>query len=331
MTAAFSTPKWKGFKVGTLAVLVLLLSSTESTRVSAGLATSNPILPTASFGEFSAITYNIAGLPEIISSATTSRSPSIAEIGRLLNSYDIAHVQEDFNYHDALYENGNQHSYRTPTKGGVPFGDGLNTLSKYPIRDFRRVQWNDCTGADCFTPKGFTFSRIEVAQHVFIDFYNVHANAYNHASATAARRKNLHQLSKFISQHSADHAVIIMGDLNGRYAYSKDNIYILNELNHMKDAWVDQIAQNIFPTPSSDTPSSNILTLTETQESIDKILFKSSPALELELVNYKLEKERFSTKGSHPLSDHHPVSSRFKWKLINRNPQAPIAEIALNH
>ena len=135
---------------------------------------------TATSGGFSVLTYNIAGLPEIISSAVTRRAPSIAEIGRKLNAFDIVNVQEDFNYNGNLYNEGNSHPFRTLTKGGVPFGDGLNTLSKYPVHEVRRISWNECTGADCLTPKGFTYSRLEIARNIYVDLYNVHANAYNH-------------------------------------------------------------------------------------------------------------------------------------------------------
>jgi hypothetical protein len=130
-----------------------------------------------SSGEFSVLTYNVGGLPQIISSAATKRAPSIAEIGIRLNAFDIVNVQEDFNYNKQLYNSGNSHPFRTKTKGGVPFGDGLNTLSRFPVHEVRRIPWNECTEADCLTPKGFTFSRIEIAKNLYIHLYNVHANA----------------------------------------------------------------------------------------------------------------------------------------------------------
>jgi hypothetical protein len=57
----------------------------------------------ASSGTFSVISYNVAGLPQIISSAVTERASSIREIGGRLNRFDIVHVQEDFNYNKMLY------------------------------------------------------------------------------------------------------------------------------------------------------------------------------------------------------------------------------------
>ncbi|WAC14652.1 endonuclease [Dyadobacter pollutisoli] len=274
-------------------------------------------------GSFSAITYNIAGLPEFISSAVTRRAVSIADIGGRLNSYDIAHVQEDFNYHKNLCESRNQHFYRTQTKGAVPFGDGLNTLSKYPIHRLSRIRWNDCTGADCLTPKGFTYTQIQVALGVFIDFYNVHANAYNHPAAARARCGNVRQLSSYIASHSKGHAVIVMGDLNGHYSFSKDNIHTLLKNNGLADAWVLLQNKNEMPGHADSLPASNILDIGQGTETIDKILYRSSEDLMLEPGNYKLENESFRNHTGLPLSDHHPVSVSFQW----RKRQARIASM----
>ena len=269
----------------------------------------------ADSGTFSVITYNVAGLPQMISSAATNRDVSTPEIGRKLNGFDVAHVQEDFNYNDLLC-GMSQHPYRTISKGKVLFGDGLNTFSRFPIREVRRVKWDDCTGADCFTPKGFSYSQLEVAAGVFIDFYNVHANAYNHRSAAAARRKNMIQLSDFIKKHSPGNAVVIMGDLNGRYGFDQDNIGLLHESTGMEDAWVKLKKQGIFPNASAETPPSDIMSSGDSSETIDKILYRSSSSIQLNVSDYRLEKLLFSNAGGQPLSDHHPVSAKLTWKVL---------------
>lgn len=266
-------------------------------------------------GAFSVITYNIAGLPGFISSAVTKRSSSIAEIGEKLNRFDIAHVQEDFNYNKYLYNSGNTHPFRTKNKGKVPFGDGLNTLSNFPIHDLQRIRWKDCSGTDCLTPKGFSFSRIEVAKDVFIDFYNVHANAWNHNSASAARRKNIKQLSDYIKLNSAENAVIVMGDLNARYCFFNDNIGLLNTDNELIDVWVSQKNEGRFPDILKEFPSEDILSITDSCETVDKILYKSSSEIDLTVADYKFENHLFSNAQGLPLSDHIPVSAKFFWKL----------------
>ncbi len=43
-----------------------------------------------------------------------------------------------------------------------------------------RIKWDDCSNAsgdDCLTPKGFTFMRLQVDDGVYIDTYNLHADA----------------------------------------------------------------------------------------------------------------------------------------------------------
>lgn len=300
-----------------LFILFFLIEATPATREMtehSGVRPTRWASDSANAGSFSVITYNIAGLPQFICSAATPRKESISAIGRLLNRFDIAHVQEDFNYNQYLYHTGNTHPFRTPTKGAVMTGDGLNTLSKFPVKQLRRIAWTDCTGADCLTPKGFTYTRIEIAANRFIDFYNVHANAYNHPRATLARRHNMEQLSAYIRQHSAGNAVIVMGDLNGRYSFGQDNVDWLLKENELVDTWIRLHCNGIIPKAKEDLPPNDILSISDSTETIDKILFRSSESIHLEPFGYVLEKQSFYNSSGLPLSDHHPVSALFKWK-----------------
>jgi hypothetical protein len=94
-----------------------------------------------STGTFNTITFNVAGLPEIINGNDVpgDKTDNTARIGQLLTQYniDLIHVQEDFNYHATLYAN-DKHAYRT-------FGSGLNSLSNFPFTDFERVKWDVCS------------------------------------------------------------------------------------------------------------------------------------------------------------------------------------------
>ncbi|QRQ99897.1 endonuclease/exonuclease/phosphatase family protein [Dyadobacter sandarakinus] len=278
------------------------------------------ISDTVRAGSFSVITYNIAGLPQGLSSAAGNRAQSTGSIGEKLNAYDICHVQEDFNYNDQLYNSGNAHPYRSGSKGPVLFGDGLNTLSRYPVSELKRVAWTHCTGADCFTPKGFSYSRIAIRRGVFVDFYNVHANAFNHPEAAAARRGNLRQLSEYIRKHSANTAVVIMGDLNAHYTFADDNVHDLIRDNALSDIWVELKCNKKYPVEKDALPASNILDLTDSSETIDKILYRSSAVVQLVPAAYRFEKELFRNEKGSPLSDHHPVSAVFNWKL----PELPL-------
>jgi hypothetical protein len=97
-----------------------------------------------------------------------------------LNTQNTAnYTYQDFNYHAYIYA-ADDHAYRTATSGGAAIGSGLNTISNYDWVDFTRIKWNTCSdasGSDCLTPKGVTFMRWNPADGVFIDFYNLHADA----------------------------------------------------------------------------------------------------------------------------------------------------------
>lgn len=122
------------------------------------LASLVPLSIAQNSGTFNVLTFNVAGLPEILNGNDVpgDKTENTARIGQLFTKYDISliHVQEDFNYHATLYAN-DKHPYRTPTSGGVPFGSGLNSLSNYPYTDFKRIKWNTCSTFEYVTPIEF--------------------------------------------------------------------------------------------------------------------------------------------------------------------------------
>ena len=142
------------------------------------LAFSTPIS-----GELSALSFNVAGLPQILqgNDVPGDKIDNSRQIGSYFSAYgyDLIHVQEDFNYHAYIYET-DDHAFRTATSGGVPFGSGLNSVSNHNWINFARIKWDSCSnasGADCLTPKGFTFMRWSPSEGVYIDVYNLHADA----------------------------------------------------------------------------------------------------------------------------------------------------------
>lgn len=266
----------------------------------------------ASSGSFSVLTYNVAGLPELLSSSNPEANTP--EIGQRIRNYDIVHVQEDFNYHAALYANDN-HVYRTPTSGGVLLGDGLNTLSKFPYSDFLRVKWNSCNGTDCLTPKGFTFSRIRIDEGVYVDFYNAHPNAGTATADLSARRSNITQLSQFITQNSVGNAVIVMGDLNCRYTRTGDNIRELITNNELTDTWIQLIRNGNIPALGSTDLVCQFPNMTNPCEVVDKIFYRDSKFIDFTPTYYQLDNPDFVTDDNQPLSDHFPLLTNFSWSL----------------
>jgi endonuclease/exonuclease/phosphatase family metal-dependent hydrolase len=268
-------------------------------------------------GTFSVLSYNVGGLPEVLSSATTSRATATTAIGQRLGAYDVIHVQEDFNYHANLYA-ADKHQYRTATSGGAAIGSGLNSMSNpwYDGDDFERVRWNSCQfdSGDCYTPKGFTFMRERLAEGVFVDFYNVHTNAGVSDGDQVSRADNLSQLTAFIRSHSAGNAVVVMGDTNTRYTRSADTIAQFVADNGLTDAWVKLPRGGVTPPKGSDTLQCDSNNITNTCEVVDKILYRGNRLINLDATYYNNEHAKFLESGTGlMLSDHDPVTVKFSW------------------
>lgn len=267
---------------------------------------------------FTLMSCNVAGLPAIISSGDPAANS--VELGKRLGGWDVVNVQEDFNYHAQLYSQ-NTHAFRTPTSGGVPFGSGLNTLSKYAfsnITDLERVKWSTCStfdSADCLTPKGFTFLEVQLADGVTFDLYNLHADAGTTAADLVARRANLDQLAAFAAANSKDNAIVIMGDTNTRYTRADDNIRSLVSNLGLTDAWVAKVRNGVPPAAGADALVCDAAKVDDACEVVDKILFRGSKALKFTLESYKNENAAFLDTSGKALSDHYPISAKLSWSL----------------
>jgi endonuclease/exonuclease/phosphatase family metal-dependent hydrolase len=300
-------------RFGAAAAALLTFAGLTAATTAATPATAPATPPaTAQSGTFNVLTYNIAGLPLGLGDGDPETNTPL--IGQRLDAYDIVNVQEDFNYHAALYEN-DTHPHRTATSGGAGFGDGLNTLSDHPFDDFERVDWQECTNADCLTPKGFSLARVRLAEGVFVDLYNVHANADVTDAALEARRANIEQLSDFIQANSAGNAVIVMGDTNTRYTREGDNIRTLVEENGLTDPWVDLVRGGEAPPQGGEALVCDEAAPTDECEVVDKVLYRGGPLVELTATRYHNEWESFLRDDGEHLSDHYPHTVDFSWSL----------------
>ncbi|MDH6699673.1 jacalin-like lectin [Streptomyces sp. MAA16] len=293
--------------IGTLAAAVLAV--TGLTTATAPVATA---AQQAATGTFDVLTYNVAGLPEGLSSSHPATNTPL--ISPRLAPYDIVNVQEDFNYHAALYA-GDNHPYRTATSGGAAIGDGLNTLSSYPFDDFERVRWNACTGTNCLTPKGFTLARLRLAEGVYVDLYNAHPNADDTDDALAARRANITQLSAFIQANSAGNAVIVMGDTNTRYTRAGDNIRTLVRDNGLTDAWVKLVRGGTEPAQGADALLCPTTAPPNTCEVVDKVFYRGSRLVSLDATRYNNDWAAFLDAQGGNLSDHFPHTVDFSYTV----------------
>ncbi|WP_432118066.1 jacalin-like lectin [Streptomyces sp. bgisy032] len=290
--------------IGTLTAAALTLTGLTAASGTPAVA--------ATTGSFSVLTYNIAGLPLGLGDSDPETNTPL--IGARLGPYDIVNVQEDFNYHAALYAH-DTHPYRTATSGGAGFGDGLNTLSDHPFEDFERVRWNDCTGTNCLTPKGFSLARVRLAEGVYVDLYNVHTNADTTDDALAARRANIEQLSDFIQANSSGNAVIVMGDTNTRYTRAGDNIRTLLSENGLTDAWVRLVRGGTPPAQGGDALVCDAAAPADDCEVVDKVLYRGSELVDLTATRYANDWASFLRSDGKHLSDHFPHAVGFSYTL----------------
>ena len=198
-----------------------------------------------------AVNYNVAGLPfgyfqgsDVIANQKIS--------GEYLsdNGFDIVAVQEDFGFHKNLVRNMSGFDYATNHSGSIPGGDGLNVFTKnMPLYNETRVAWNEACGilsdgSDALTPKGFVYTVIDIGNGIYVDFYNLHADAYGGEGSQKARSSQYRQLAEFIKARSAenDRPVIVTGDFNNHIHVHEDDGALYKTLYlecGLKDAWME--------------------------------------------------------------------------------------------
>ena len=268
-------------------------------------------------GYFNILSYNVGGLPEIISSSTPSKYTKL--ISPKLNDYDVVNVQEDFAYNNDLISQL-KFPYSTEFSGNVPFGNGLMTFSNFPLYMSTKVKWKDThgiiiDGADQMIPKGFTYSSLEIKPGFFIDIYNIHTDADCDEESMRCRRSNMAQLAEYINNVSAGKAVIVFGDTNSRYTREGDDFYnLLLVPCNLKDAWIQNVMNGEIP-PKGE--SRMVDDLGQLGEVVDKIWFRSGKNIEINASTFKILLTEFTDDEGNQLSDHYPVTSRIDYKLLD--------------
>ncbi|MET0410513.1 MAG: hypothetical protein ABW217_04430 [Polyangiaceae bacterium] len=278
------------------------LASSKQTSPSSGLGPS----ATGDAGRFTLLTYNVAGLPQLVS--PSEPAVNIPIISPLLNLYDVALVQEDFSYHHELSRQ-TKHAFRSDTMRGslALMPDGLNQFSRFGIGWTQRVRWSQCNGyfgqaSDCLADKGFSFTVMTLAPGVQVDLYNLHAEAGGTTNDLRARRANFEQLRDFIHHRSAGNAVIVAGDTNLR-ASTRDDQKTLND-------FLDELALTDACTRFGCG-----------EEKIDRVLFRGSDAVELDILGWWTDVRFVDGQGA-ALSDHPAVGVEVRWR--KQEPARPL-------
>jgi hypothetical protein len=279
-------------------------------------------------GEFTTLSYNVAGLPQEVSQVNPEKH--IPLISPLLNDYDIVLTQEDFdwwqpsldeldfaNYHARLRAKVD-HPYQSERHPGpeavgldvatqrpmLQVGDGLGMLSRFPFGELRRVPWETCGEgeADCLAMKGFAMARVELAPGLTVDVYDLHADAGSEDADIAARDAGFEQLTAYIQEHSAGHAIILGGDTNLHSDPGSDDP-------------LDREDARVWETFLARSGLVDVCDALGCDDStrIDKFAFASGGGIDLEPLTMEFEVERFRDADGEPLSDHDPLAVRWRW------------------
>jgi len=270
-------------------------------------------------GEFLALSYNVAGLPQGISGSDPEINTPI--IAPLLNGYDVVVMQETWKtpdpnpfaptrvYHEIL-EAGSTHPFKTlsatqplgmnPSRPSALLADGLNTFSRFPFGDVTRVPWPTCTNsaADCLAFKGFSMVRMTIAPGVTVDVYDLHMEAGGDPEDDVARDLDVTTLSNFIQASSADRPVLVGGDFNLHTNSEPDSSQFQRLL--AETGLNDVCATLACPEPGR----------------IDKWLFRSSGQVTITPLSWHFETDVFVRDGNVPLSDHEALAVRFGWAVM---------------
>lgn len=202
----------------------------------------------ADAGTLKIVNLNVDGLPIPSFMTSENRDPLTcsAKLPAKLNEMDadIIAVQEDFNFH-FFHKYGIDLPYKTLHAGGIPFGDGLNFFSRYPLYNVAREPWDEAYGildssSDALTPKGFLCASMQIAEGVFIDVYDLHADADDGEGDIAARVSEFRQLLQNVETYSKDHAVLIIGDTNARFLQVQSELkkQFIDEAG-FKEVWIE--------------------------------------------------------------------------------------------
>lgn len=279
-------------------------------------------------GTFTALTYNVAGLPESLSGSNPESNTKL--IGPKLNAFDVVLLQETWKTPDPnplaptrvyyeILDGLTHHRYKAPMPE-QPLGsnterptallaDGLGLLSNFPIGKVTRVPWDDCFGgadtsdrgaADCLAMKGFMVTTVTLADGVEVDVYNLHGEAGSNPTDQKLQGDDYSQLATFIAKHSEGRAVIVGGDTNLHIEADPENPQDVADAK-IWSTFLEAtgLTDSCVPADCDDTPR------------IDKFAYRSGSGVDLGVVKRTVETKRFTDAAGKQLSDHEALSVTF--------------------
>ena len=282
-------------------------------------------------GEFSLLSYNVAGLPQEFSKENPGLHMPL--ISPRLNAYDVVLTQENFdwwqpvaglldfaNYFGRLRQDVT-HPYRSgqhpgpfavgvdPSQRPLLVGDGLGMLARYPFTEPVRVPWTDCFGgivgpgaADCLAMKGFSMATMTLADGRTVDVYDLHGEAGSDPQDQVLQAADYRQLAAFVNARSAGHAVVLAGDTN----LHTDGTATTPEGAGDAEIWQEFLAA----TGLTDTC---VELACPFGSSIDKAAYRDGGGVDLTVLSQAYPQADFLGPQGEDLSDHLPLALRFAW------------------
>ena len=268
-------------------------------------------------GTMKIVNLNVDGLPIPAWASSENRDPleCSKKLPAVINAMDadIVAVQEDFNFHH-IHKKGIDLPYRTNHSGPIPFGDGMNFFSRYPVFNVAREAWDETYGVldscgDELTPKGFMCASMEIADGVYVDVYDLHADAdwgVDYERDLAARLSEYRQLLRFVDAYSKDHAVIIVGDVNARFLDTENEMQkLFIEEQGFKEIWIETENEGRYYLTPEDVAryEAQFSSWWGCWDSAEKLFYRDGGGVSFEALSNELRWLYDETTGE-PLADH---------------------------
>ncbi len=254
-------------------------------------------------GAFSVLTYNVKGLPDVLTG--TDGASRMAQIAPGLDPFGVIGVQESFDpsFHGTLIGDVD-HPIRDWSGETLDstraYGNGLGLL----IRGFEEVErssffYSVCNGviddsSDCLASKGLQRVRVAVrGTEAYLDVYNTHHEAGGGDLDLVARDVQVGEVIAAIEAWSADAAVLFMGDMN----MGSDDLDDVPQLARYEGIGLRDSCQEVG------CPD---------ETHIDRIWLRDGPELQLKAVGWTVE-EQFVDGTGEPLSDHPAIAAEVSW------------------
>lgn len=260
-------------------------------------------MPTS--GSFTAMTYNVHGLPPgITKDATYER---LKAIGPLLKPFDIVGMQEVFDEegYDALTA-PKTHTAEVQFKKALSdraVGPGLLAFTNFKIVAHKTQHFKKCHGhldnaSDCLASKGFHMFTVILAEGVEVDVYNSHFEAGKSKEDGEARAEHVGAVKQAMLSWSKDRAIVFLGDTNLQVLKRpSDKVYL--------DSWIKAVPLN----DGCDAVNC------DKKNRIDRIFFRSGKTIKLEAKSWEIPSGFVDEKGT-DLSDHEPIVVKFSWQRV---------------